>query len=53
MTWLDTVGNQLLVAYGDQQAAIRQGQAISTDLIPLQPELSIWSYQPILPAINS
>ncbi|RYF72013.1 MAG: hypothetical protein EOO39_12890 [Cytophagaceae bacterium] len=53
LTWIDTVGNQLLVAYGDQQTALQQGQAISTDLIPLQPELSIWSYQPTLSATNS
>ena len=48
LTWIDTIGDRLLIAYGDQQAAIRQGQAITTDLIPLQPELSIWSYQPVL-----
>lgn len=46
LTWVDTLGDRLLLAYGDQQAALRQGQAITTDLIPLQPELSIWSYQP-------
>lgn len=49
LTWIDTIGDQLLLAYGDQQAAIRQGQAITTDLIPLQPELAIWSYQPVIP----
>ncbi len=46
LTWIDTLGDRLLIAYGDQQAGIRQGQAITTDLIQLQPELSIWSYQP-------
>ncbi len=50
LTWIDTLGDRLLIAHGDQQAAIQQGQAITTDLIPLQPELSIWSYQPILTA---
>ena len=46
LTWLDTVGNQLLVAYGDQRATLQEGNEVSTDLIMLQPNLSIWSYQP-------
>jgi len=47
LTWIDTLGDRLLLAYGDQQSTIRQGKPVSTDLIPLQPELSIWSYRPI------
>jgi hypothetical protein len=46
LTWVDTVGDQLLIAYGDQQSALRQWQEVSTDLIPLQPNLSIWSFKP-------
>lgn len=45
LTWLDTIDNQLLIAYGDQREALRAGSEINTDLIALQPYLNIWSYQ--------
>lgn len=45
LTWIDTVGNQLLIAYGDQRAVLAQGQEVETDLISLQPFLSISSIQ--------
>ena len=46
ITWLDTVADQLLIAYGDQRETVRAGNEVSTDLLALQPCLSIWSYQP-------
>ena len=45
LTWIDTIDNYLLIAYGDQRAALRTGAELTTDLIALQPYLSIWSYQ--------
>ncbi|MDB5242711.1 MAG: hypothetical protein JWP57_3336 [Spirosoma sp.] len=45
LTWIDTIDGQLLVAYGDQRAALQAGEQVNTDLIALQPYLSIWSYQ--------
>lgn len=47
MTWIDTIDGQLLLANGDQQAALQAGQLVSTELIALQPNLSIWSFQPL------
>ncbi|GAB3891369.1 hypothetical protein [Spirosoma agri] len=48
LTWLDTIDNNLLIAYGDQREAIRSGHEVSTDLVALQPYLNIWSFQPHL-----
>lgn len=45
LTWLDTINNTLLIAYDDQRAALREGRAIDTDMITLQPHLSISSFQ--------
>ncbi|MFN8344874.1 MAG: hypothetical protein U0X91_07720 [Spirosomataceae bacterium] len=45
LTWIDTVGNQLLIAYGDQREAFTKGEAVETDLIALQPFVSIASLQ--------
>ncbi|WP_420152523.1 hypothetical protein [Siphonobacter sp.] len=45
LTWIDVVGTNLLVAYGDQLAALRAGQEVETELIPLQPLLNIHSIQ--------
>ncbi|WP_080056661.1 hypothetical protein [Spirosoma aerolatum] len=47
LTWIDTIDTMLLLAYGQQQEALRDGKFIDTDLISLQPYLSISSYQPI------
>ena len=46
LTWLDTLGNQLLIAYGDHRLAVQAGDEVATDLIALQPNVSIWSFQP-------
>ena len=46
LTWIDTIDGKLLITYGDQRDALRNGQQVSTDLIALQPNLSVWSYQP-------
>lgn len=43
VTWLDTVHDTLLIAYGDRREALAQGQEVETDLIALQPYLSISS----------
>lgn len=45
LTWIDVVGTNLLIAYGDQLAALRAGQDVETELIPLQPLLNIHSIQ--------
>lgn len=45
LTWLDSMGNVLLIANGDQRDAVRNGQAAATDLVELQPYLSIASLQ--------
>ncbi len=46
LTWIDTVDGQLLIAYGDQRTALQTGQEVTTDLVALQPFLSMWTYQP-------
>lgn len=46
ITWIDTLGNALFVAYGDQRQLLVEGKEVSTDLLMLQPNLTIWSYQP-------
>lgn len=46
LTWIDTVGNFLLIAYGNQQEALRAGKEIETDLVAIQPNLSITAWQP-------
>ncbi len=45
LTWIDTVGNQLLIAYGDQREALTKGEEIETDLIAMQPFVNISSIQ--------
>ncbi|RYU96233.1 hypothetical protein [Emticicia agri] len=45
--WIDTIDHQLLVAYGNETEALESGKEISTDLIALQPFLSISSFQNI------
>jgi hypothetical protein len=45
LTWIGTIGDRLLLAPGDQRAALRAGQEIATDLIPLVPGLNLASYQ--------
>ena len=47
ITWIDTIDNQLLVAYGNQTEVLQSGKEITTDLITLQPLVSISSFQPI------
>lgn len=46
LTWIATVNDQLLVANGDQRVALQMGKEVDTELIALQPYLSISSYQP-------
>ncbi|AUD05933.1 hypothetical protein [Spirosoma pollinicola] len=50
LSWIDIIDGQLLIAYGDQHSALQAGQVVNTDLIALQPYLTIWTYQPLLPA---
>jgi hypothetical protein len=45
ITWIDTIDNQLLIAYDNQKETFEAGNEISTDLIALQPLLSISSFQ--------
>lgn len=45
LTWIDTIGDQLLIAYSDQREALKKGEEVETDLIALQPFLSISSIQ--------
>lgn len=45
LTWLDTLGNALLITYGDQREAIRAGKVVDTDMVTLQPYLTISSFQ--------
>ena len=41
LTWIDTVGNQLLISYGDRSEILRSGGSIETEMITLLPYLSI------------
>lgn len=50
ITWIDTVGNALLIAYGDKREAILNGDEVNTDLLLLQPFLSISSIQTTRPS---
>ena len=45
LTWIDTIDNLLLIAYGDQRIAIQEGKDVETDMIALQPYLTISSFQ--------
>ncbi|GAB4017649.1 hypothetical protein GCM10028808_49660 [Spirosoma migulaei] len=45
LTWIDTFSDRLLIAYGDQLDALQAGNEVETDLIALQPYLSISSLQ--------
>ncbi|WP_428656327.1 hypothetical protein [Runella sp.] len=45
LTWIDTIGDQLLIAYGDQRETLNKGEEVETDLIALQPYVSISSIQ--------
>jgi len=44
LTWIETVGNQLLIAYGNQLE--NTGKEIETEMIPLVPYLSISHINP-------
>ena len=44
LTWINTLNDRLLIAYGDQRAALREGQTIDIDLIALQPYLSVANF---------
>jgi hypothetical protein len=46
LTWIDTLSDHLLLATGDQRAALRAGQEVETVLLALQPNLSIAFFQP-------
>jgi hypothetical protein len=43
ITWIDTLDGKLLIAYGDQRAAIDSGEEAETDMIAMQPFLNISS----------
>lgn len=45
LTWIDTLGSRLLIAYADQRDALREGKDVDTDMIELQPYLTISSVQ--------
>lgn len=45
LTWIDTFSDRLLIAYGDHREALQTGKEVETDLIALQPYLSISSVQ--------
>ncbi|GAB4052631.1 hypothetical protein [Spirosoma litoris] len=45
LTWIDTVHDRLLIAYGDQREALQAGSDVETHFVALQPYLSISSYQ--------
>jgi hypothetical protein len=47
LTWIDTIDNQLLIAYGDQREALQSGKQIETDMIAMQPYFSISYFQKI------
>ena len=49
LTWIDSIGNHLLVAYGNQTEAIKNGIDVATDIIDLQPNLSISFFKKHLP----
>ena len=50
ITWIDTVGDALLIAYGDKRDALSNGDEIETDTLYLQPFLSISSLQVTRPS---
>ncbi|MCK8491628.1 hypothetical protein M0L20_07165 [Spirosoma sp. RP8] len=41
LTWIDTIGNSLLITYGDQRQSLHEGKEIETDLLALQPYLNV------------
>lgn len=45
MLWIDSIENKLVIASGSQIEAFKPGAEISTDLIAIQPLLSISSFQ--------
>jgi hypothetical protein len=47
LTWIDTIENQLLIAFGDQSETIRNGVEVETEMIALVPHLSISHLNPI------
>ncbi|GAB3509575.1 hypothetical protein [Emticicia fontis] len=47
ITWIDTIDNHLLIAFGNKNEAISNGEEIQTDLMALQSMLSISSFQKI------
>ncbi|MFN3850289.1 MAG: hypothetical protein ACK4NY_12715 [Spirosomataceae bacterium] len=47
ITWIDTIDNQLVIAYGDRSEAIQNGELVETEMITLQPFLSIASIKKV------
>ena len=43
LTWIDTLPDSLLIAYGDQREALRESREVETDLLDVQPYLNISS----------
>jgi hypothetical protein len=46
LTWIDTVGSQLLIAYGDHSETFRSEAEVETEMIELVPYLSISHINP-------
>lgn len=46
LTWLDTVDKSLLIAYGNQRELLQAGKEVETDMIVMQPYLTISFFQP-------
>lgn len=47
LTWIDTVQNMFLLAIGDQQDALRNGEMIDTEMVAWRPNLGICAFQPV------
>ncbi|MFN8355504.1 MAG: hypothetical protein U0Y10_13690 [Spirosomataceae bacterium] len=45
LTWIDTIGSQLLVSIGDQRETLTQGEEVVTELISLSAGFSVHSLQ--------
>ncbi|GAB3979906.1 hypothetical protein GCM10028806_46280 [Spirosoma terrae] len=50
ITWIDTLGDALLIAYGDKRESLSNGDEVETDTLYLQPFLSISSLQATRPS---
>jgi len=46
LTWIETVGNQLLIAYGSQLENVPAGKEIETEMITMVPYLSVSHLNP-------